>query len=330
MLVALAVSTVLAGPPLAGTAVRDGIELRWTAPTSCPAEAEVAQRIDAALGPGTPRDPMVVDIIVRRADAGHAADLEITAGASRTTRELSASGCDTVVDAAILVVAMVHGQLGGDVAAVPEPTVAPAPTPASTAASPPTIDPASLEAPRQDDVPAPTSWKARPRGSAFADILLGFAGLPRIGAGLGGGLALVAHRVRAEATGSFWFARAADVGTGGGARVDVRLWTFGLRVGPVFYPRRAEIALLVGAQAGMAHGKGENVANARSVRRPWVSAGFYPTVLWPFHPRVALGLRGSVEGVALRPVFGLRQGGTRFTASSVTGSLSAVIEVRFP
>ncbi len=320
----------LSGVPVDGASLRDRAVLRWTAPTSCPSEHEVAPRIEAGLAPGTLPAPLVVDVIVRRTDAGYSADVEIVSGESRTTRELSASSCDGVIDAVTLLVTMVDRQSRGDRIDAPEPapTLARETVPGRAAAtSPSTID---LGPSAHPDAPAPTSWRAPARGAAFADILLGFGGPPRLGGGLGGGFALIAHRVRAEAAGTFWFARTADIGRGGGPRVDVRLWTFGLRVGPVFYPRRAEIAVLFGAQAGMAHGRGEGVPAARIARSPWVSVGAYPTVLWPFHPRLALGLRGTVEGVLVRPAFGLNGGGARFVAAPVMGSLSVVFEVRFP
>jgi hypothetical protein len=295
-----------------------GVELHWHAPPSCPTEADVAASIAARLDEGTPtREPVVADIVVAKDGDSHVAELVIAASSGRTIRRLEATECDTVADAAALIVAMVHAQVQSS-APVADP-VPPSPEPpAERVASPPPSEPAPKRS-------------SRLRGGAFAEIGIGFGGLPRVGPGLGGGLALMGRWFRAEIVGTFWFAREASIGIEGeGARVDVRLWTVGVHAGPLVRVGPIELALLVGGHAGLAHGEGDRLPIVRSARRPWVSVGAYPAVLWPLHPRVALGLRGTVEGVPLRPRFAVREGGTRFTASPVAGALSAVVEVRFP
>ena len=237
----------------------------------------------------------------------------ITTSSGRTARRLEATSCETVTEAAVLIVAMIHAQS--------QPTVI---EPEDTRRGRAHSD--TRAAPR-----APARRDRRLRGGAFAEIAVGFAGLPRVGPGLGGGLALMGHRFRAELVGAFWFARDASIGVvGDDARVDVRMWTVGANAGPVLHAGPVEFALLVGGRAGLAHGEGDGVPIARAARRPWVSLGAYPEVLWPLHPRVAIGARGTIEGVVVRPRFAVREGGTRFTATRVTGALSAVIEVRFP
>lgn len=299
----------------------DPVELHWHAPASCPDEADVAARIAARVeSPSVPTDRVVADVVVTSEHATHVADVVITTSSGRTERRLEADSCATVADAAVLIVAMIHAQTLAAAAEVP-----PAPPPAAPA------PPRSI-APRTDAVAKPAESRAtRLRGSAFVEIAVGFAGLPGVGPGLGGGLVLLGPRFRAEAAGEYWFARDATIGIAGdGARVDVRLWTAGARGGPVWRVGPVELVLLVGARAGLAHGEGDRLPISRSARRAWLSAGAYPMVLWPLHRHVALGLRGTVEGVIVRPRFAVRDGGTRFTASPVAGALAAVIEARFP
>jgi len=320
---------VIADP--APASVGSTIELRWHAPASCPSGTEVATRIATRIADGTPvveastrSDAIVADLVVAVENDSHVADLVITTTSGRTIRRLEAADCETVTDAAVLIVAMVHAQSQSapredPVVPAPAPAVAPPPKPAAAA-------------PRPAPVPAPARKKTPVvRGSAFAELAVGFAGLPGVGPGLGGGLALLRGMLRVELLGRFWFARDADIGVATqDARVDVRLWTVGAHAGPVLRAGPVEIALLVGGHAGLAHGRGDDLPIVRSARRPWVSLGAYPALLWPLHPRVALGLRGTVEGVAYRPRFTVREGGRAVVASPVTGALAAVVEVRFP
>lgn len=307
------VSGLAAGPEPAPAV--DAVELHWHAPASCPSEADVSARIAARIEPrATSTDRIVADIVIT-VNTDHVADLVITTSSGRTARRLEATSCETVTEAAVLIVAMVHAQ-SQPAPVVVEPTEPPALAPT----------PKPAEAPR-----APVPRDRRLRGGVFAEIAVGFAGLPGVGPGLGGGLALLGHRFRAELVGAFWFARDASIGLADAdARVDVRMWSVGADAGPVLHAGPVEFALLVGGRAGLAHGEGDGVPIARSARRPWVSLGAYPEVLWPLHPRVAIGARGTVEGVLVRPRFAVREGGTRFTATRVAGALSAVVEVRFP
>lgn len=304
------------------------IELRWDAPASCPSGADVATRIATRVADGTrvaERDPQapatVADVVIAVQDDVHVAELVVTTASGRTIRRLEAETCETVTDAAVLIVAMVHAQTQVPEAIVPAPTPV---EPATPVAPPP---PKPIERP----APAPAKPPPRLRGSAFAEIAVGFAGLPRVGPGLGGGMALLRGMLRVEVLGHFWFAREAAIGLPAqNARVDVRLWTLGVHAGPVLRAGPVEIALLVGGHGGLAHGQGDRLPVTRSARRAWTSLGAYPMLLWPLHPRVAIGLRGSVEGVVVRPKFTVREGGAAFTASPVTGALAAVVEVRFP
>jgi hypothetical protein len=305
-------------------ALGDPVELHWHAPPSCPGEtdvaAQIAARIEPRVAPSGATDRVVADIVITRGHETHVAELVITTGAGRTERRLEAASCATVADAAVLIVAMIHAQSQDTAIEIP-------PAPAAVEPTDPPPRPAPVEA-----SPVPTRPRTpRLRGGAFAEIAVGFAGLPGIGPGLGGGLALLGERFRVEVLGAYWFARDASIGVdGGGARVDVRLWTVGAHAGPVLHAGPVELALLAGAHAGLAHGEGDRLPIPRSALRTWVSVGAYPAVLWPLHPRVAIGLRGTIEGVAVRPRFAVRDGGTRFTATPVTGALAAVIEVRFP
>lgn len=315
---------VLAAAPIDPQPTGTVVELHWHAPASCPAEADVATSLAERLSPTAAADDRIVaDVVVTQERDVHVADLVVTTRAGRTERRLEAPTCETVADATVLIVAMVHAQTYAE-PVVPAPTPEPEPAAAPARTEPATAKPSSRPTPQPDRAP-------RLRGSAFLEIAVGFAGLPGVGPGLGGGIALLGKRFRVEAVGAYWFARDTDIGPPAqGARVDVQLWTLGAHAGPVLHAGPVEFALLVGGHGGNALGEGKGVEISRTSQRPWLSLGGYPMVLWPLHRFVAIGLRGSVEGVVVRPRFEVQEGGTQFTASSVTGSLAAVVEVRFP
>lgn len=304
--------------------------LRWEAPATCPSAAEVAERLAARIGDGRgDTEPTRGEALVAREGSRFVAMLVVTTDAGSTTRRLEADTCDTVADAAVLIVAMVHAERTAPT--LPEPPANPTPEP--TAPTPPSATtPAPPTTPRDDMRPTTPRVDARPRTRAavLAEASLGMGGLPRVGLGLGGGVAVLRPRWRAELVGRYWTPRDAAIGPAqDDARVSVAAGTIGGHAGPVWRLGPVELVAMAGVHAGVAVGRGRDVAVTRVSRRPWLAAGLHLALLWPLHPRVALGLRGALEGVVVRPRFELREGGRRYTVAPVAGALAAAIEIRF-
>jgi hypothetical protein len=303
--------------------------LRWEAPATCPSASDVAARLAARVGDGhDDADPTRGEALVAREGARYIATLVVTTDAGTTTRRLEADACNTVADAAVLIVAMVHAERTAPTlpeppaAATPEPA-APTPPPATSPTPPttPRTDPPAA-APRADTTP-------RTRAAILAEASLGMGGLPRVGLGLGGGVAVLRPPWRGELVGRYWTTREAAIGPAqDDARVAVAAGTIGAHAGPVWRLGPVELVAMAGVHAGVAVGRGRGVAVTRVSRRPWLAAGLHLALLWPLQPRVALGLRGALEGIVVRPRFEVREGGRRYTVAPVAGALAAAIEIR--
>lgn len=303
--------------------------LRWEAPATCPSASEVAERLAARVGDDeTGVDPTRGEALVAREGPRFVAMLVVTTDAGTTTRRLEADTCDTVADAAVLIVAMVHAERTAP--AVPEPPANP--TPAPIPPTPPLATIPATPTTRRDD-PRPTTPRIdatpRTRAAILAEASLGLGGLPRVGLGVGGGVAVLRPRWRAELVGRYWTPRDAAIGPPeDDARVAVAAGTIGVHAGPLWRLGPVELVAMAGVHAGVAVGRGRGVAVTRVSRRPWLAAGLHLALLWPLHPRVALGLRGALEGVVVRPRFEVREGGRRYTVAPVAGALAAAIEIR--
>ncbi|MBK8719167.1 MAG: hypothetical protein IPN32_31320 [Deltaproteobacteria bacterium] len=111
--------------------------LGWEAPPSCPSAQDVGNRLAARVGVDGEGGSEVTrgEALVAREGTGYVAMLVVTTDAGSTTRRLEADRCDTVAEAAVLIVAMVHAER--TTAALPEATPAPdeppAPAPAADA-----------------------------------------------------------------------------------------------------------------------------------------------------------------------------------------------------
>jgi len=84
------------------------VKLRWTAPPSCPQAADVEREIDRLLGERSAGEtPLEVTGAVRRDEAGrYRVRLEIKGEDGPSSREVDASSCAALGDAAALIIAM--------------------------------------------------------------------------------------------------------------------------------------------------------------------------------------------------------------------------------
>lgn len=188
-----------ASPPPPGPAAPLPITLTWKAPEGCASDAEVLGRVAALLSPGAsdPARALSVDASVVASADGFALSMTITShDDKRAVRKLSGATCDTVRDAAALVIALAFDpsrvRLG-------EPTPEPAPPPDPPVKPPDpqppqrTPDPPRAAPPPAVPAPAPPPRPARKSPAqlgAGLDFVLDVGALPGLTPGLTAELAL--------------------------------------------------------------------------------------------------------------------------------------------
>jgi hypothetical protein len=280
----------------------ESLRLQWSAPASCPTRDDVAARIASQLRTTSPERPLVdvhADIRVEQSDDGFVAQLRVTTPTGITERTLSAITCAVIVDASALIVAMA----------------------ADTAAAERVVEPA---VPPKASKPRAAVW-----GIVAAGGGIGIGGVAPIGGVIGGLAGLTTYRVRFEIEGRYAFARHVrhDVERNVGGEVSV--WTIGPRVGPVLHVGKVEFPLLVGADVGQARGAGFGVTQPRVARRPWLSVGLFPAVVWRVTQHLGLGLAAEIDALIVRPRFALGDVGTLPAPFPIAGAVRATIEGRF-
>lgn len=307
------------------------VELTWQAPPGCPGRDDVLARVQLAAEQDADFETSVAQVSIVQTSDGFIAQLTVTTATGQTKRDLEASSCEEIADASALIIAM----LAPETTATDDPPerVVPAPSPEDPVLVAPAepiavLPPTVAHKPDTPSSTVPSRVGSRAAGALAGEVLLGIRGLPAVGLGLGGAVGLLFPRVRFEFLGRFWFSRQSTRGNEAG--VDVRMWTLGLRGGPVVKLGPLELLLRVGGHVGQARGVGVQVPISRTARRTWLSLGAHPAILWPVSRYFAFGASAEVEAVVLRPSFAFSDAGTVFEASTVTGTFSAVAEVRFP
>jgi hypothetical protein len=89
-----------------------GLELRWSAPPGCPAEAEVLRAVDQLLGSAAV--PLAAEARVERREDGFHLSLSWRTATAAATRELEGESCQQLAQAAALMVALAAGPLASD------------------------------------------------------------------------------------------------------------------------------------------------------------------------------------------------------------------------
>lgn len=311
------------------------VQLEWDAPARCPAHAQVLEAIQMRWRADPGFDPKLrihARVRVEIVEAGLEAQLHVTAPSGAAERTLSAERCETIVEASALIVAMTAGAMLE-------------PSPASESVPPPPEEPAkptttperptpSVEPPASPTEPAaaPHEDPSRPRsgGQLRASGGIGLGGIATVAGSVGGGAGLTLGRWQLDVVGRYWFVQRLPVPDQTDLGANVRRWTLGPRLGPVFRWRRFEFPLQVGLDAGLAHARGYGITTPRSSARPWVSVGLFPAALWRATPHVALGVGAELSAVLLRPLFTMADVGSLPSASGAHGGLAARIQVRFP
>lgn len=119
----------------ASAATSSDVDLAWSAPATCPARAEMEERIARIVGASPDaraHEVMTASVVITSEGAGFRADVKVGAGAS--TRSVAGATCNEVADAVALIIAL---------AIDPRSLDREAPTPASPVTTPKEV-PAAL------------------------------------------------------------------------------------------------------------------------------------------------------------------------------------------
>ncbi|APR82271.1 Vegetative cell wall protein gp1 precursor (Hydroxyproline-rich glycoprotein 1) [Minicystis rosea] len=227
------------------------IELRWSAPSGCPTEAEVGAEIERALGgapdPASPRHLRAEAIASRAGKEGFRVHLVTDMGGAIGERDFAGPSCLSVARAAALIVALTFdpeavARRSADGPATPTAAPSPPPPVASTSApvappapstppvastsapsTPPPASTSALAAPRNPA--APPSVPAPPRAASIAvDASERTAAPPRFAVSLLTGISLGALP---------------GVGFGIGGRAGVSFGRFGVDLSAAYWPDRS-------------------------------------------------------------------------------------------
>lgn len=310
---------------------RAGIRVAWSGPPGCDDGARLRERLGADLGDGVDSIAADVDVRVVAERGSWRAHLRVD-GPVSLQRELTASSCTRVADAAAIVTVVAIDPF----VLAPRVAVALAPTQLDVVPEP-TLPAAEADAgvvaanPARAAVPAARLPRRRELAGALRVELGGWGyAMPGLGVALGLVPLLDVGRLRVELPVRWRTPSVRPVQPG----VSVR--TQQLAVGPRLcgVPRRGAIgvALCGGAEAGFisARGRGPALARDRLSVRPWASVTGAVAVDWRVHRRFALwlGLEGALALV--RPAFHVVEAADAFRVGPATLFVAVGAELRFP
>jgi hypothetical protein len=328
------------------------VAIAWDAPAGCPDRAYVERETDRLLG-GRPRGGE------RRLEARAVAlrlgpdrwrlRLRTESGGAVGRRVLDARTCQSLADAAALVIALGYDPDAVRAAAAltvpggsgPEPTPAPAsppgsespaslPTPSpSPAPSPPPPPPDRsprpspelvASPPAADDAPAP-GWLVA------AGAALDAGALPDVAVGLQAGAGITWRPIRVELAGTYWIAQQTRVGGGKGA--DVSFASGSLGAGLAFAVGPFELGPAAGVELGRIHAEAFGVSNPGEATVLWAAATAGALAGWSFEPPLALRL--GIEAVVpfKRPRWVIEGVGAVDQPGPVGGRARLGLEARF-
>lgn len=280
------------------------VALDWRAPESCPdADAVLGELAKLADLEAAPR--VRVRGTTREVAGRFALDLQISTGAMALRRRLTADSCDTLGQAAALLVAIaldpleVASQVGA-VAATPELRAPASDVPLAIAG--PLAEVVTLPAPAPARVPAPVVRNIRTQALLRIEGAIDAGATPSVAGDLGGAVGLLRGRLRVEVHGLYTPARplhlgAAEVGT-------LARWAVGARGCGRIVQGRLEIPLCAGLEAGQLLARGAGVTiDRQSPRPPWFALLAGLGLVWSPHPRVGLGARAELVLAPLRAGF---------------------------
>jgi hypothetical protein len=305
---AAAIAVALAGIAAAGHAgaqAPEAIALSWNAPEGCPDKAAIAARIEKLLGgpPAAGERQLAASAAVEAIPRGFRLTITLASGGSESARVLQGALCESVADAAALVIALAFDP---EAVAAQEAKRAEAPSsdagaasagaagaaPSSEASASP---PGSASAPATAPVPAPAviripvRFPARPATptverapatklsfGAFAELSGDAGSLPSVAPGVRAGLSLGIGAYRIEPAFEAWPSSRSALASQPAAGAELSLLAFALgacrRVLPWDEKDSAAAALgCLGFEIGEMRGAGFGVAQPGSGSALWAA-----------------------------------------------------------
>jgi hypothetical protein len=326
------------GPPIQRPS--EGVPLRWEAPLECPDETALRERVHA-LVPGLLERPDAagsrVEVVVRAAAESHAATVVVRNDDGETRREFAAPDCETVVDAAALVVAVALDPVGVSVGLSEPAASEPTPTEPTESNKPivreePAAEPEPLIMDEPIELP-PAIGRAsdpptdeRPRNLGFGVRVLGGGGYGPTNTGyatIGGTLALLGPRWRVELGGLWAIPRVVRDDAGLGGRFDG--WAVVGR--GCFAPniRRLELPSCGGVELGSVRGRGlEELPISGRASFLWIALAVAQGLWFSPIERVGIGLEIDLAVPLNRGVFAIETSDVQRIAAVTVRGLAGV------
>jgi hypothetical protein len=272
---------------VSGTAVLP-LDFLWTAPESCPTQAEVVQQLSKAVDGGEKElPPLTARAVVTRDGANWRLELTTEIDGRRGTRLLEAESCEGLSRAATLVLALTFGEgLARRQAEAEARAAEPKPPPPPEPATPPPPSPPPPAEPPRWQLWAASAIGSDPLSDIGPAVATGFSvepGLLRLG-------------LRLEAT----FPRSTAFGSSG---TEVQSYAFSGGVQACVAPRWGSVQLWGCADTGLTllQARGEGTARDREATIPLYGAGPALGGAWLFHPDAFLQLGATLRFFFERP-----------------------------
>lgn len=293
------------GPNALAADATPHVRLRYSAPDSCPDDAQIVTGVEHFLGQPlreAREQELGINVVIQGDPRGYAAKLSFRSARGVEDRFAEDTDCDKLAEAAALLVALaidpdrVHAQQAAAVAAPAPPKAAPVPP----APVPPAPAPASA--------PCPAAVPPPPPRHAVAGLaaLVGVGVMPHVAPALGVDFGARLRRAQLELVGSYWPASTIDVPGASSAAIDISLATAGLRACGVLPVSAWSLLGCAQGQLGDMSGSGELVDAAHTRHALFADvqallvANYAATEPAPW---VGLALAWQVK----RPAFGLSQ-----------------------
>lgn len=331
-------------------------ELRWTAPSSCPDEAALVERIDALLVGGSEAGVFVTaDGMVEREGDGFALTLRIATDSGSRARTIQAPSCEELASVAASLVAiavdpgLTHGQPrapleplpGPEREATPEPpTLTAGSEPAGGAGLPPQAEPEpSTPTPRPAQSPAPAPKPAfapehapAPTAPAVQGIVVAGVGLsvgvlPSVAPTVHVGAGVSWRRLYVQAIARHRIARRVGDDEGG-----AELWTLGGDFRGCGVPALPHLGfpLCLGVEAGTIAGRSFDVTVPGRGRAPWVAISASGGLVASLGRRLGLAVAVDLLVPVVRAGFEVEGLGELHRVGAVAMDASIALQVKIP
>lgn len=290
--------------------------VRWTTVPGCPDAGVVRERVTELLATGPPGPAWAAQGTVEVVGEKYVLHLELDIGAVQEFRQLEASDCTLLADAAALVIAVTVDAQATAAALEQESRDAPAaaevpPKPAVPSPTPiaPELPPASAAPPTPVEVrSAPATRRPLPPSRVPIGVSAGLAGgmslgvIPGISGGVEGSLGLQLGQAQLVLAGHHWFATTADAEAQPSAGIRAAASGGSIRGCYALSEGRVDIPLCGGIDLAAIHGQGQGTqVNPQSFRDLWIGATASAGVHVRLGRRFALSARADGIAALRRP-----------------------------